>query len=139
MASSAMRSGPGQFLIEVMRPGWETAASKKAVAKVKVKKSAASRYASMRPEELAAATAEFDRELVVAESRPLTPEERQTWRKATQKVGRPRVGQGARVISVSVERTLLARSDDLARSLGLPRAALFTRALRAVLAAEGRL
>ena len=106
---------------------------------MKAKKSAASRYASMRPEELAAATAEFDRELVVAESRPLAPEERQTWRKATQKVGRPRVGQGARVISVSVERTLLARSDDLARSLGITRAALFTRALRAVLAAEGRL
>jgi hypothetical protein len=39
---------------------------------------------------------------------------------------------------VSVERTLLARSDALARDLGITRAALVERGLRAVLEAGGR-
>jgi hypothetical protein len=97
------------------------------------------RYERMRPEELEAATAKFDRELVAEESRPLNAEERLLWRKARRKPGRPRVGRGARVISVSVERDLLVRSDALAQRLGISRASLVARGLRAVLAAEGRL
>jgi hypothetical protein len=40
------------------------------------------------------------------------------------------------VISVSVERELLSRSDNLAKNLGLSRAGLIERGLKAVLAAE---
>lgn len=40
------------------------------------------------------------------------------------------------MISVSVERGLLARSDALARTLGISRAALIERGLRVVLAAK---
>ena len=58
---------------------------------------------------------------------------------ATRKPDRPRGGRGARVISVSVETDLLSRSDHLARSLGVSRAGLIERGLKAVLAAEGRL
>jgi hypothetical protein len=40
---------------------------------------------------------------------------------------------------VSLEQELLARSDALAKSLGISRALLIERGLKAVLAAEGRL
>jgi metal-responsive CopG/Arc/MetJ family transcriptional regulator len=42
-----------------------------------------------------------------------------------------------KVISVSIEKGLLKQSDGLARRLGISRARLVARGLRAVLAAEG--
>lgn len=103
------------------------------------KRSVVAKYAAMTAGELRAATAEFDREMVVAKSRPLTAEERSWWNKVRRRPGRPRRGRGAKVISVSVEQELLARSDVLARNLGISRALLVERGLKAVLAAEGRL
>ena len=97
-------------------------------------RSAASRYEHLNVDELAAETAEFDREMIVSKSRALTPAERRTWEKARRKPGRPKRGAGVKVISVSVERGLLARSDALARSLGISRAALIERGLKVVLA-----
>ena len=60
-------------------------------------------------------------------------------KKARRKPGRPRQGQGAKVISVTVERNLLARSDALAKNMGVTRAGMIARGLKAVLAAEGKL
>jgi hypothetical protein len=97
-------------------------------------RSAASRYEHLNADELAAETAEFDREMVVSKSRALTPAERHTWEEARRKPGRPKRGAGVKVISVSVERRLLDRSDALARSLGISRAALIERGLKVVLA-----
>jgi hypothetical protein len=77
--------------------------------------------------------------MVIAQSRPLTAEERAWWKKVRRRPGRPRRGTGAKVISVSVEQELLARSDVLAKSLGISRALLIQRGLKAVLAAEGRI
>jgi hypothetical protein len=93
--------------------------------------------ASLEIEELREATKEFDREMVVAKSRPLRPAERRAWEKARRKPGRPRRGAGVKVISVSVERDLLARSDELARTLGVSRASLIERGLKAVLRTAG--
>ena len=93
-----------------------------------------SKYKRMTAQELAAATAEFDQEMVASRSRALTPGERRTWQEARRKPGRPRRGAGAKVISVSVERGLLSKSDALASSLGISRAALIERGLRLVLA-----
>lgn len=106
---------------------------------MKGKKSVVRKYAGMTTEELRAETAEFDKEMVVTKSRPLTAEERAWWERVRRRPGRPRRGRGAKVISVSVEQELLARSDALARSLGISRALLVERGLKAVLAAEGRL
>ncbi len=89
--------------------------------------------------ELRSATRDLDREMVVETFRTMEPAERARWEKARRKPGRPRRGEGARVISVSVERRLLLRSDALARNLGITRASLVERGLNAVLAAEGRL
>jgi hypothetical protein len=89
--------------------------------------------------ELRAATKGLDREMVADEFRPMGPAEFARWERARRKPGRPPRGAGAKVISVSVERGLLVRSDALARNLGITRASLVERGLKAVLAAEGRL
>ena len=88
--------------------------------------------------ELAEKTARYDREMVIDEFGPMTAVERARWARAKRKPGRPRRGKGAKVISVTVERGLLSRSDALAKDLGLSRAGLIERGLQAVLAAEGR-
>jgi hypothetical protein len=101
---------------------------------MKRNKSLAASYKRMTLEELRAATKAFDAEMVVDESRPLSAFERKAWETARRKPGRPRKGAGVKVVSVSVERGLLARSDALAKSLGVSRASLIELGLRAVLA-----
>jgi hypothetical protein len=91
-----------------------------------------------RATELAEDTARYEREMVIDEFGPMTAAARARWVRAKRKPGRPRRGKGAKVISVSVERDLLSRSDALAKDLGLSRAGLIERGLQAVLAAQGR-
>jgi hypothetical protein len=105
----------------------------------KARKQEAKPFVQMTTQELQAATAEFDREMVAAEFGPLSPPAKSRWKKARQRPGRPRQGQGAKVISVTVEKSLLARSDALARNMGVTRAGMIARGLKAVLAAEGKL
>jgi hypothetical protein len=52
--------------------------------------------------------------------------------------GSHRSREKGRVISVTVEKELLSRSDDLARSLRTDRAGLIERGLKAVLTVAGR-
>lgn len=59
-----------------------------------------------------------------AESRPLDTAERARWERAKNKGRRPRIGKGAKVIALSVERGLLARADKYARRMGVSRAQL---------------
>jgi ribosomal protein S8 len=93
----------------------------------------------MNAAQLARKTADLDREMVVDEFKPLSKRDRERWEKARRKPGRPRRGRGVKVISVSVEKGLLSVADALAKSLGISRAGLIERGLKAVLAAEGRL
>jgi len=96
-------------------------------------------YPRMRTHELAEATQQYGGESVIDGFGPLNDAARARWERARRKPGRPRRGKGAKVISVSVERELLSRSDHLARDLGVTRAGLIERGLKAVLAAEGKL
>ena len=80
---------------------------------------------------------DLDEEFVADKFRPLTPAERAEWQRAKRKRGRPVQGKGAQVISVSVEKGLLAASDKLAAKKRITRAKLIARGLRAMLAAEG--
>jgi len=88
--------------------------------------------------EIAEEKARYGRELVIDEFGPMTPAARARWARAKRKPGRPRRGKGTKVISVSVERDLLSRSDALAKDLGLSRAGLIERGLQAMLAAQGK-
>jgi metal-responsive CopG/Arc/MetJ family transcriptional regulator len=89
--------------------------------------------------EIAETRAGYGREFAIDGFGPMTAEERARWVRAKRKPGRPRRGKGAKGISVSVERGLLSRSDALAKDLGLSRAGLIERGLKAVLSAQGRL
>lgn len=99
-------------------------------------KSTAKRYTEMNAEELATATAKFDKEFVINKSRPLTSQERAQWDRVRGKRGRPKIGNGAKVIAVSLEKGLLSKCDRLARKKRVSRASLIARGLRAILAAE---
>jgi hypothetical protein len=101
-------------------------------------KSIVAKYEKMTGRELNAEAAEFDKEMIISQSKPLTAEERAWWERVRRQPGRPRRGRGAKVISVSVEQELLARTDVLAKSLGISRALLIQRGLKAVLAAQGQ-
>jgi len=69
----------------------------------------------------------------LARSRPLNAQERKQWRRFKSKMGRPRMGKGAKTISLTVEKELLAEADAYARKHGVSRASLVARGLRAVL------
>jgi hypothetical protein len=81
------------------------------------------------------APSEFDREFVLDTFRAPSREARRKWERVRRKPGRPRKGQGVKVISVSVERGLLAQADLLAKKKGVTRAALISMGLRAMVAA----
>jgi hypothetical protein len=69
--------------------------------------------------------------------RPLTPSERKRWAAIQKRMGRPKVSKGAKVVSVSIERGLLDRSDRYARSKGMTRAQLIAKGLEMALKAAG--
>ena len=75
--------------------------------------------------------AQFDKEFVP--TRPLTPAQRKLWKKAKRKSGRPKVGEGAKIVSVGIERGLLRRADALAKQRNVSRSELFAQALHAAL------
>ncbi len=96
-------------------------------------------YGRMSREELDAVVASLERPIRASETRPMTPAERRQWQRAKRPPGRPRRGKGARVISLSVEQSLLSKADRVAKRAGISRAALFEMGLRAVLADRRRL
>jgi hypothetical protein len=87
----------------------------------------------MNADELAEATAEFDREFVADEFGPPDSAARARLNRARRKRGRPVRGRGAKAISVTVELSVLKRTDALAKKLRVTRAQLIERGLRAVL------
>ncbi len=87
--------------------------------------SALKEYVRESASEIAEDKARYGREMVI--------------NKAKQKAGRNSKKKRTSLTSLSVEAELLSRSDDLARSLGVSRAELIERGLKAVLAAQGRI
>jgi len=88
---------------------------------------------------------EAEKERIFRELENGTPEQRRAQWKAPnaaeramlnrikKKMGRPKIGNGCKVVAVSVEVDLLTRVDAYARRLGLGRTELFTQALRGFL------
>ena len=95
------------------------------------------RYSEMNADELAEATRDLDREHIGTPGRPLNKRERELHREA-RKMGRPKIGQGVKVISLSVEQGLLKRADALAKRQKISRAELVSRALDAELTRVAR-
>jgi len=91
------------------------------------------RYGRMTREELDVVSTALERPINLSETRPMTAAERREWQSAKRRPGRPRRGKGVRVISLSVEQSLLEKADRQADRDGISRAALFEMGLRAVL------
>src|ERR1041384_8083977 len=64
---------------------------------------------------------------------PLNEADRRNHRKAGLRVGRPRIGKGAKRINISMERDLLKTADRFARRQGITRARLIAESVRAFL------
>jgi hypothetical protein len=64
---------------------------------------------------------------------PLTAAQRAAWAKFQRRAGRPKIGQGAKRVLVSVEKGLLAKADAYAKANDVNRSELIARGLRAVL------
>jgi len=90
----------------------------------------------MRAGESAETSAEFDKESAIDSFRRPTPAQRAKLQRARKKRGRPKVGKGVKVISVSIEQGLLEETDRLAKRLKIRRDRLISRGLRAVLHRE---
>jgi hypothetical protein len=69
-------------------------------------------------------------------AQPLSAAQRRLHARARRR-GRPRKGRGARVISLSIEADLLRQAERIARARGISRSELFSRGLRAIIAAAG--
>jgi hypothetical protein len=93
-------------------------------------------YWELTPSELAEATKQFDAPFVADQSRPLTPAEREQWGRVKRKRGRPRVGQGFKRVSVSLEQGLLKQATALAKKRHLSRSKLFAQLLERALIQE---
>ncbi len=87
------------------------------------------KYWQMTAAELATATEQFDEPSIADTSRPLTAAENAQWGRAKRKRGRPRIGAGFRRISVSIEKGLLRRADELAKQRRVSRSKLFAQVL----------
>ncbi len=96
---------------------------------------AVEKFLALSPAEKAAELAIFERgEVPLSESRPLNAAERKIWKRFQRKVrGRPTVGAGAKVMSVSIERTLLKEADSFAKRHKLKRSQMVAEGLRLVM------
>ena len=74
--------------------------------------------------ELDAMAAEFDREFIADTFGPMGDEAKARHLRAKRKRGRPRIGAGSQVISVTIEKGLLKRADRLSKRIGISRAKL---------------
>lgn len=105
----------------------------------KKKTSVIEAFLALSPEEKECEYRSVDREFSRAETQPLTPRQRKAWKKFRERRrlrGRPKVGEGAKVVSVTIEGGLLKRTDALAKREGVSRAQLVARGLELLLRAS---
>jgi hypothetical protein len=75
----------------------------------------------------------YDRKIPLSETRPLNAAERATFNRVRRKAGRPRIGQGAKVVAVTLEKGLLKRVDAYAKRHDMKRAEMITKGLKIVM------
>jgi hypothetical protein len=97
------------------------------------------RFLALSDEEKEAEFARFDKPLPLGPDglpgKPLTPSQRARWNKIQKGLqrGRPIIGAGAKVMSVSIERGLLEKADAFAKRHKLKRSQMVAQGLRLVM------
>jgi len=92
-------------------------------------------YDQMTTAELRDATKEYDEPFAAdRQARPLTLAQRALHRRAARRArGRPRIGQGATKLYISMERGLLKEADRFAKEHGMSRSELIANGVRALI------
>jgi hypothetical protein len=75
----------------------------------------------------------YNRKIPLSETREPTTAERALIARMRKKAGRPKVGQGSKLVAVTIEKGLLNRVDAYAKEHAMKRAELIARGLRLVL------
>jgi hypothetical protein len=97
------------------------------------------RFLALSDEQKEAEIARFDRPLPLGPDglpgKPLTPAQRARWNKIQRRLqlGRPTIGAGAKVMSISIERGLLKKADAFAKRHHLKRSQMVAEGLRLVM------
>ncbi len=96
------------------------------------------KFDQMTAAEVAEATRQYELELPAGADglpgRPLNARERKQWQKVRRKMGRPRIGKGAKRVMVSLEAQLLKESDAFAKRHQLSRSQMISAGLRKLMA-----
>jgi hypothetical protein len=80
--------------------------------------------------------AEFETAIDRSQWKPLSVKQRKLWQKVQRSMGgRPRRGEGAKMVAVTIEKGLLKRVDEYARQHDLKRAEMIARGLEIILKA----
>ncbi|HEY3244856.1 MAG TPA: hypothetical protein VGM03_16060 [Phycisphaerae bacterium] len=95
------------------------------------------RYGRMTADEWDREVAIFDREFIADTARPMTADERAEELAARRKRASPRARTAAKRVVVTIQPSLLRRTDSYARKHRMTRAALIARALEAVVGKAG--
>jgi len=80
-----------------------------------------------------AEVAEFEKGIDPKDWHPLTPVQRRQWARIQSKGGRPKVGKGAKIVPVSIERDLLKQVDSFAKRHKLKRSQMVAEGLRLIM------
>ncbi len=94
-------------------------------------------YSERTPEELRAATKEFDEEFAADRAVPLSSDLMARWKRAQAKLCETENGSIEQTVSVRLNKELLERCNALAKKKSISRDALFARGLLVLLTAEG--
>ena len=80
-----------------------------------------------------AEVAPFEQEVPKSSRRALNSAERKQWQRVKRKLGRPSVGQGAKLVAVTIEKGLLKEADRYAKEHDLKRSEMIAQGLRLVM------
>lgn len=104
------------------------------------------RFLALSDAEKDAEVAQYEREIPLSETRPLTRAERKKWESIQRELkrkhrerqrGRPTLGNGAKIVSVSIEEKLLRRADRFAKSHAMKRSQMIAQGLQLVMQRAG--
>ena len=102
--------------------------------KTKTRMTFADQFEQMTDTQKAAFAKQYDREIPLSETRPLTATERRLFKRILNRGrGRPRIGKGAARINITIEKDLLGRVNAFARKTKISRARMIAQGLELML------
>jgi hypothetical protein len=95
------------------------------------------RFMSLSDAQKDADVAQYENGIDPREWHPLTPAQRKQWSRIKRKIGRPKIGKGAKIVPISIERGLLEEVDSFAKRYKLKRSQMVAQGLRLVMKKAG--